>query len=1023
VADKKVSVLLSAKDALSPAFASADKALAKMRKSAGSASEALGVLNKTQGDIKAHQAAQKALKGTNQQLVENKKRVEASSAALREAQAEQRRYQKGIAGAEQTLRELDVELARNGKLTSEQRVAHVRATQSLEQLRPAYKTASAAVAVKRREDKAATREMTSLTAAADKERTRLKSLGSELKKTGLDTKNLTGEQARLSASSAKASAALQKQERRIQSLNTASAKMASNRAVRADLRGQMLGTAIAAAPLVMAGKKAVDYEASWADVQKVANFKDAKQDREVQMAARKQAADLGIGQNDYTDILSAAGQAGVANDKNGNVDPEQLLRFSGDAAKVSVAFDTDAKSAGDMMATIRTSMKLNQSQMMELADVINAESNKMNAKAMTVANVMKRQGANAVLAGFDYKQVAGLASALIASGDTEETGSTALKNITGRLTKGFAATKNQRTSLSMLGFDPGVLAKDMQRNATGTLKKVLTSINQQAPDKQKALISQIFGEEVAGSVAKLAGNMQLLDDAMGIANDKTQHQNSLQNEYLTKAATRNFKIKQTQSRLDDLTISLGNLLLPVVDKLAPAIGSAANGLSDLLKNSETARTVLKGTAIAIGGLIALKATVGTFKFVGTLFSDIAQIGKIGKAKLGGMTDGTAASANRAATALARLNGELDRVGGGGESGNGRGRGRRRNGPAGGAGSDDADDGAANNRNSRRRRRNTRNGRRRNGRGRGSSRVRRLAGKGKSALGAGVSFLWDQVNGGDDDGDDGNLIQTVLKNGSAALASDDPVSTLMDAGLDELKNRTEGVLDTGLNVVNTMETLLPSGASKIVGRVAAPLRVAMGVVDTAEAIKSGDASDVGGAVGGTGGSLGGAAIGAAIGTAILPGIGSVVGGAIGGLAGSELGEKLGEVVGPYIKEGWEGLKGWFNGDDKTTPGKVAKVEPKDLAKVSKDSLTSGIDASVEKAKKDQPPPAPNVSIKIDNSPRFDVKASGDPAQDNALAAKIQAILEVTQTKALHEALAQVSGPDARMNASLSGQRSD
>ena len=1006
MADKKVSVLLSAKDALSPAFASAEKSLDKMRRKAGDASTALGALNKQQSDVKGHIASQQALKETNAKLAENKKRLDASGMALRDAQAEQRRYQKGIAGAENTLRELDVELARNGKLTSEQRVAHVRATQALEQLRPAYKKATAEVATKRREDSAATRQMASLSAAADKERTRLQSLGSALKKTGVDTRNLSREQVRLSADATKASSALMRQERRIISVNKAQAKMAANREVRQGIKNRALGTlsatplggvmttALTAAPFVAAGKKSIDYEASWADVKKVANFKNEKQDRDVQLAARKQAGDLGMSQQGMTEILAAAGQAGVANDRYGNVDARQLLRFGADASKASVALDISAKEAGDTMATLRTSMKLSQDGVISLLDVINAESNKMNAKASVVAGIMKRQGANAVLAGFDAKQVAGLSSALVASGDTEETGSTALKNITGRLTMGFAATKNQKRSLSMLGFDPGVLAKDMQRDAVGTLKKVLEGVNKQSPDNRKAVISQIFGEEVAGSVAKLAGNMQLLDQAMEIANDRTKHQGSLQNEYLTKTATREFKLNQMKARMDDAAIALGNQLLPMIDKLAPTLGAAAEGFADLLEKSESARNVLKGTAIAIGGLIALKATVGTFKFVKTLFSDLAQIGKLGKAKLGGATDHTTTSANRAAAALERLNRQMDRMGrsGGNASGNGAGRGRK--------------------------------GRksRRGGNSRAEPEIRTPAARPRSK--------WRSRGGGWKGWVAGAAATAAMDYGLDWFSQRDEPAPVAGSARKAVLPRTAPAMASmlpaagnGLSMMQTGAELL-APASKLAGRMFTPLAIAGGAINTTSVIMNGgSAAEVGGAVGNTGGALAGAAVGAAIGTAILPGIGTAVGGAIGGLAGSELGQKMGEVVGPYIKEGWEGLKGWFSSDDKTTPAsdKVPKVAPKDLAKVNAQTLTPGIDAAVEKAKLDQPPPAPNIIIKVENNPRFDVKASGDPAQDNALAQKIKSILEVTQTKALHEALA--NGVDARMNASLSGQRSD
>ncbi|GDX06630.1 phage tail tape measure protein [Buttiauxella sp. A111] len=1012
MADKKVSVLLSAKDAMSPAFTSADKSLNTMRKSAAEVGAALGNLKKQQGDAQAHLKTQQALKETNRQLSENKKRVDAAGQALREAQAEQRRYQKGIAGAEETLRNLDVELARNGKLTREQRVEHTRATQSLEQLRPAYKKASAEVAGKRREDNAATREMHSLTAAADKEKVRLQSLGSALKKTGVDTRNLAKEQTRLTADAGKASAALQKQERRIQTMNSARAKMEDNRATRASLKGQVLGTAVAAAPLVAMGKKAMDYEYAWSDVQKVVNFRDADEDRNFQLQVRNQAKNLGISQQGMTEIVAAGGQAGVANGADGKVDSKQLLKFSVDAAKLAVAFDTDAATAGDTMAKLRTSMKLDQNQVMKLADYINQTSNEMAAKPMEVAAIMRRMGANTKLSGFSNNQSAALAATLVASGETEETGATAMKNISGRLTAGFATTKSGRNGLSMLGFEPNQLARDMQKNAPATLIKVLEAVKKQSPEKQKAIISQIFGEEVSGAVAKLAGNVDLLKKAMTSAGNEAAYAGSMEQEYQKKTATRKARMDRMQSGLESLSISLGTLLLPVIDELEPPVSALADGLSNLLETSETAKSTF-GWALKIGaGLVALKGVHIVAKGLISMFSDLKQLGRMGKAKLGGATDHTTISANRAAAALERMNRQMDRMGGGGKaagsgdpSGGRKGKigkkgkgGSRRPHSAGEVHTDSGRD--------------TRRPVRSRGRG--------LAGAVMSyAVPFAATYGLDYLQGKFSDDDTSEPSSPGDASGTGKEVTNAPAARVQPA--------MAGMLPALSDDVNYLQTgaQLASPFIKGTGRMFTPLALAGGAINTASVVMNGgSAAEVGGAVGSTGGALAGAAVGAAIGTAILPGIGTAVGGAIGGLAGSELGQKMGEVVGPYIKEGWEGIKGWFSSDDSTSPAsdKVAKVQPKDLAKVSDQTLTPAIDAAVELAKKSQPLPPPVYHIKVENSPHFDVKASGDPAQDNALAQKIKAILEQTQTKALHEALAQI-GPDARLNASLSGQRSD
>ncbi|HBB4487932.1 TPA: phage tail tape measure protein [Citrobacter freundii] len=1005
MADKKISVLLSAKDQLSAVFEKSDKTLDRLRKTAGSASDALGKIQRTQSDVSAYAETNKALNETNQKLTVNRQRVDAAGSALKAAQSEQRRYQRGIAAAEEAIRQLDMELVKNGRLTKEQQVAYLQAKQTLDQLQPSLKKATAEVAATRRESNAATREMNSLTSAAEREQNRVKSLGSALDKAGVDTNKLGQAQAKLAADADKVTRSLQRQEARIKTVNSARDQMAKNQQTRSDIKGQVLGTAAAAAPVVYAAKKAIDYEWAWSDVQKVVNFKDEKEDASFQRRIRNQATNLGMSQTDMTEIVAAAGQAGVANDKNGNVDTKQLERFSVDAAKMAVAFDSDAKTAGDTMATLRTSLKLNQDQMMELADVINAQSNTMNAKAMVIAGVMRRQGANAELAGFDPKQVVGLASALIASGDTEETGATALKNITGRLTSGFNASKSQRTALDMLGFDPEVLSKDMQRDAVGTMSKVLTVINKQRPDQKKALISSIFGEEVAGSVAKLAGNMELLNQAMDIANDKTKYANSMEQEYQQKAKTRAQQLKKMQAATDDAVIALGTLLLPVVDALAPPITEVANGLSNLLETSSTAKTAFSWTLKTVAGLIALKAGVMAIKGIGSLVSDVKQLGRIGGVKLGITTDKTAAAASRATSALARLNRQLMSMGRGG-----------RGGPPGSGGFGGLGGGEPGEAKPR-----TRPGKP-NGR-----RWPRLKGRGRYGAAAAAAMMllpsFDAF-GAEDDAPAGRA-----GTGDVLPKTEGAVDTLPGnrAGVSSVLPKAEGVVDTLQTGAAVMAPFSKGVGGRLLGKAFMPLQLLSGGLNIADTYaQGGNAAQMGQAIGDTGGGLGGAALGAMIGTAILPGIGTAIGGALGGIAGSSLGASIGESVGPWVGKAFGEVKGWFGGDSgkpapaAATAEKVAPVKPKDLVKTEPKDITPVIDAAV---KAQQPPPVPNVTVQNTITATFDVKASGDPAQDNALAEKIKAMLQDVLNKANAAALASVGGVDARLNASLNGQRSD
>ncbi|KAB7696303.1 phage tail tape measure protein, partial [Plesiomonas shigelloides] len=182
-----------------------------------------------------------------------------------------------------------------------------------------------------------------------------------------------------------------------------------------------MATVAAGAPLVALAKKSIDYEASFAGVKKVVDFKDKADEDATRRRMMKLASELGISQTGMTDIVAAAGEAGIGKKADGKTDSNELLAFAASAAKMGVAYDVSSGEAGEILATWRSAMGLTQDQAMQLADYTNQISNEMKARAKDVSAVMNRQGATAMGAGFTDKQSAGLAAAMLAGGATEET--------------------------------------------------------------------------------------------------------------------------------------------------------------------------------------------------------------------------------------------------------------------------------------------------------------------------------------------------------------------------------------------------------------------------------------------------------------------------------------------------------------------------------------------------------------------------------------------------------------------------
>lgn len=979
MSDKKYSVTLSAKDQMSAAFDSVGAASSRLRKEVDETNKQIKQLGDTSKRSADFGTLRREMEGTKGALAGARAEAASAASTIKSLTAQQAAYKKELQAAERQLEKMKGFV---GPTTPAQQEAIAATTKKITDLKAAYAATGKEIKVAEQAQKSAAGEAKKLTDTLGSQGRRLGSLSNDLDKAGINTKALGAEQLRLKRDTDLATAAMERQQKRLVTIADAQAKMAANKQTRQDMPGELLGLAAASAPAIYAAKKAVDYESAFAGVTKVVTFKDEEEKAATRSRMMEMAGQLGVDQVGMTNIVAAAGEAGIGKRADGTTDAKELLRFAGDASKMAVAMDMTAEEAGTTLAKWRSAMGMDQDQAMRLADYSNAISNEMAAKPAEVARVMLRQGATTMKAGFTDRQAAALAASLIAGGEGEETTATAMKNITGRLNKSFAATKAQKETLAMLGFDPMVLAKDMQRDAGGTLFKVLGKIGQQDKDKQAAVISQLFGEEVVGAVSKLTANTDLLRQAMKLAGDEAAYAGSMEAEYQNKAATRAAMLARAGSNFDALIINLGDLFLPLMDQVVEPLGKLAASGARLMETSAAARETAGWLVKAGAGLVGLKAGMIVFKGVKSIFSDMFQAGRIMKAKLGGQAEETVRSGNAAAKTLAAVNRELARMGGAsGPTGGRRGRGGRGS------------------------RRPSRLGALREA-------ENRIAGAGRSRSGW-FGRTASRVLGRDP------VVETphAAERGSRLARLREAEDRIADAGSRRGRfarvGKGAGLLGLGAGLM-----MMPKGAQasemvkevadlggdtasmlasagKTVGHVAGKVIRPLGLISAGSelygAAMTGNASAIGGAAGDLAGSVGGGWAGAAAGAAIgsvVPVIGTAVGAAVGGALGSWGGGELGNVIGEQIGK-------WFATD--------------------KTALASGADPVKEVIK--QETKKTEVSNKFDI--KFDVKASGDPEQDNALVTKIQQALSGFLPSLLTSSLSL----DTRTDASLSGLGSD
>ncbi|EKO3771921.1 phage tail tape measure protein [Vibrio metschnikovii] len=750
--------------------------------------------------------------------------------------------------------------------------------------------------------KKANQRVTELNNKKDQQRNKLRGLGAELKASGINTKRLGDEQQRLEKQADKATSAIARQNARMKEMQSIQSRIDTRNAKLGEIKGEATSLAVAAAPVAATLWSAVKNESSFADVKKVVDMspEEAAAMRQWSLKTSSTKEGGGLSANDINAMLAAGGRSGIK-------DLSDLQSFVLDSTMMGVAFDMEASQAGKTLSDFKAALNLDQQGALSLAGMINYMAADSNMDPKQLASVMAREGATAKLAGFSNNDAAALATTMIATGMSEERVSTAVKNISGRLTLGEAASGNQKKALSAIGFDAGSLAASMQDDAAGSLLEVLDAIKAAPLEEQSALISQIFGEEVKGAVAALAGNTGEFVRLRKLANESEEvHLNSLKKEFDARVNTSEVGIQQFVNKLNRLSVIIGTAILPALNWVLQPLGEGVDMLSNF---AEANQGVTAAVGIGIAAFIALKGAMLAGKAASLIFGNTLDKGRLFRKGLNRETNESGRAAQFAARQFSRLNQALWNSGGGG--------GGRRRGPRNRTRSQRRD--VLN------RRKMGLNARKKQGLtnyGNASPlnhAARPNRARSRNPLARAYNFASSMMTARN------HALPVSMAGGALAMM---PMSAMAQDAVDIGGDIAKGGL----------------------GRFLRPLSIVMSATNMASALVDGDKKTAIEEGGGLLGGLGGASLGAAIGTAILPGIGTVVGGLAGSLIGDYAGEWFGGWVGEKItkseksSESEQSLNSYVKTNDLTSEHKQSNHQLNELASstintIDKDSLNT------------------------------------------------------------------------------------
>ncbi|MBI4691694.1 MAG: phage tail tape measure protein [Nitrospirae bacterium] len=385
-----------------------------------------------------------------------------------------------------------------------------------------------------------------LSGEIEKTRFKIAEAKTEARKFGIDISDLGKESIKLGIALKKAEVQLGAFQTRMQ-----------NRAVRQELKGQIMGAigGIYTAQAVI--KPSIDFESALADVRKVVDFTSAEEEKAFGKMLLEKSKIMPIAATGLAAISAAGGQLGVAKEK--------LMDFTDVVARMSTAFDMMPEEAGDSIAKLMNVYGLGITEVNRLGDVINQLGNTSAARERDIVNVLGRIGGTAKVFGLAGKEASALSAAFLSLGKPPEIAGTAINALLLKLKTADKQGTDFQNALASMGMSAKGLKQNIERDAQGALVNFLETLSKVKKSEQMGVMSDLFGAMYADDIALLVGGLDQYRQALKETADESRFAGAMQKEFENRAKTTANNIQLLKNNLSVVAINIGNTLLPALN--------------------------------------------------------------------------------------------------------------------------------------------------------------------------------------------------------------------------------------------------------------------------------------------------------------------------------------------------------------------------------------------------------------------------------------------------------------------------
>lgn len=402
---------------------------------------------------------------------------------------------------------------------------------------------------------------------------------------------------------------------------------------------------------------AVKFQNEFANVKKtMSDVQDPLVFKAIQEDLVKLATQIPITAGELAKIASVGGQLGIG--------AEDISQFTEIVAKLGGATNMSSEQAATSMARFLNVTNEGIDTIGKYSSVLVELGNNVAAQEGEIILLAQNFGASGDLAGLATEEILAFSAAMKETGQQSQAGATALSKLFLNITDAAKLGGDEMATFAQVaGRDVDEFRRLIETDVGQAVQILLSGLNKMGEEGRSttAVLDEMgLGTvRVRKAILSLANNEEGLAEAMRRAKDEVIDQNALNEEAAEKFGTVAMQMQQFKSTMGAASITLGQIFLPVMEKLAGilvAVADAFFGLAEFFRDFPAAWW----TTLSVSFVAMAMGISHLGKSISTVLGPLAKFLKIGGG-VGLVITGIVVALGAAAKAYAKYKKELEGV--------------------------------------------------------------------------------------------------------------------------------------------------------------------------------------------------------------------------------------------------------------------------------------------------------------------------------------------------------------------------